>query len=332
MNAPIPFEDIFPDLVSWAKPGLKTLPEGQHLVQEALNNQALSYEDRARLLTKGEELLNAGEDETHLFRIGQGIAAGGLAAGAAVRGLGLAGALGKYMDEARRRSRVRLVNEAIQEGGRVDPKFRALLTQDAGELAGTKWPGRVLSVDEMLAGPLQARQGSSEGALGDLGLLLKRRLEKAGLNEFNNGRVGSALRATLEPNRSMWDDLASKAAKLLGGAAEFGHRPLVRAGIAGLAVGGGALLGHLASRDDFPEARSLEDAEQLLREHDSQRARAGASLPLPSTLGRPLAAVRAAAGVLDRPDAKAAMLEDVVGGPLRYVDEQAHLADPNWWA
>ena len=324
----IPFESLLHPLVRKIRPELDQIPQGEEMVREANYNQALSLAERAQLLVEGEQRLREDEESRRGWRIGQGVTAGALLAGATARGLESLGNLGESLDKARERSKIRLLKEALNEVSVKEPKILQMLAADAADAAGLKAPKNVSSLKHLLRGPLAAKHGNEEAAMAELGKLAKNRFKSVGFTEFTSPTMSKALRAVADENRSLWDQISRNASKTLQGAAKLGLRPGVRLG---LAVGAMGLGGYLASRDlkegDDVPVRSLAEATEYLREKDRLQALVRGTQMGPT---RRVADLEGKAGVF--PGVVGAVdphkIEDTIGGMVRNIDAAGHMVDP----
>ena len=328
----IAFEDVIPSLVQYLKPELGRAPKGHEQVREAFQNTALSYDDRVELLREGEEEMREDAEAIQNWRIGQGLTAGAIAAGAGVRGLSMVNDLANALDTSRSSSKVGLLEQAVARAQQEKGDILDIIAGDAARGAGLS-PVKDMSVRDLLRGPLQSQYGNQERALRELGQYSKTRMAQAGLTEFNDPIVSKALRAITAPERSLWDQISRKAARGLRSVGSLGSNPLARLGITGVALGTGAYLGGKSVDEDKLPDHSEEEALELLQRRD--RAMALARMPgLPS----PERVENLPRGVSKIPQTLAAIdgrkIEEAIGGSVRNADAYAHMQNPqvgaNW--
>lgn len=338
----VPFEEILPRALMRLRPEMSQVPEGHRLIQEALNNRALDYEARAGLLHEGETQLSDAQDDLQAWRAGQGAVAGGLFAGAVMQGSNLVGELGRYLDKARHD---RAIHELTAASGSLRgvpaSTFQMHLTNktlaQTGMLPGgggnmlrmfgQPVPPRAMSMQELVRGPLMAREGNIEAAIQDLGRLTKETAEGLGANPRREPQLSRALRIAGR-RHSLWDQISSKSARLMQAASNVALKPSVRLGLAAAAVGLGAYTGYTTAGPEI-SPRTREDAMDFLMQRDSQASRMGAP-PIPSDLAAPVTAAQRQVARLYNPKRQADILEMVLGGPMLALDSAASAADPNW--
>lgn len=332
----VPIENIARDLVFKARPGMLEAPEGHRLISQGMNNTALSYDERAELVRAGQENLHESRDSEKDFRTGQGILMGLLGASSIPRAAGFLGEIGAGLEGHRTRGVLRSLDKAVMAMSEKDKKVPSLLTRKVYDAAGQSSPGsgahkgRVLSVEQMIQGPLKAREGNSTVARGVLSDLIADVAKSRGITATNTPELGTALRRA-GVRRSLWDQVSTKLTRGAQNARRISRNPITRLALTAGGIGIGAQAG-ASSIKDLPEVQDTEELVNTLKALDMQRSASPPSVPpeLQSSLSGLQKYLPAPSAQSRKAALASAGLETLLGGPMLSFDEAMASSDPAW--